>query len=80
MTEGDAVDKLTNAGFSEELTDVLMEETPGVVRYITNSIKDGTKERIEKNIENNTRDDITDPFSYDLAMMMHAMRDEKLFG
>lgn len=80
MSEVDAVDRLTDAGFSEELTDILMEETPGVVRYITNSIKDGSKERIEKNIENNNRDDITDPSSYDLAMMMHAMREESLFS
>jgi hypothetical protein len=47
MSEVDSMDKLTGAGFSEELADILMEETPGAVRYITNSIKDGSMDRIE---------------------------------
>ena len=42
----DGVYEMTEAGFSNELIQVLLDEAPGAVKYITNSIKDGSASRI----------------------------------
>ncbi len=38
--------EMTEAGFSNELIQVMLDEVPGAVKYITNSIKDGSANRI----------------------------------
>lgn len=47
----DGVYELTNAGFDNELVQVLMDETPGAIKHITNSIKQGQADRIRESIE-----------------------------
>lgn len=42
----DGVYEMTEAGFSNELIQVMLDETPDAVKYITNSIKDGSASRI----------------------------------
>ena len=41
------IDELTEAGFDPELLEILTEETPGVISYVTNAIKDGSANRIQ---------------------------------
>ena len=48
----DGVFELTEAGFSTELIQVLMDETPGAIKHITNSIKDGSANRINNYAQN----------------------------
>lgn len=45
------IETMSSAGFSEELTEILMDEMPGAVRHITNSIKEGRAQVIEENIQ-----------------------------
>lgn len=79
MSEVDSVDRLTDAGFSEELTDILMEETPGAVRYITNSIKDGTMERIEAKTARLAEDYGIDPDQQNIGAFMEMLMEEGFF-
>ena len=48
----DEVSTLENAGFSSELVNILMDETPSALKHITNSIKTGAADRIKASIEN----------------------------
>ena len=41
---------LQNAGFDSELVNILMDEVPGALKHITNSIKDGSAKRIGNEI------------------------------
>ena len=79
MSEVDSVDRLTDAGFSEELTDILMEETPGAVRYITNSIKDGSMERIEAKTAKLAEDYGIDPDQQNIGAFMEMLLEEGFF-
>ena len=42
----DGILELSEAGFSDDLIQVMIDETPGAIRHISNSIKDGSAERI----------------------------------
>jgi len=44
--ETQAMETLTEAGFDPELVDVLVDETPGAIRHITDAIKSGKADRI----------------------------------
>lgn len=46
-SESDAIDTLSEAGFSAELAEILMETTPGAINHITDAIKSGKAERIQ---------------------------------
>ena len=46
----DGVIELTEAGFDNDLVQVLMDETPGAIKHITNSIKTGAADRIGANV------------------------------
>ncbi len=45
------ISTLQNAGFDSELVAVLMDETPGALKHITNSIKTGSATRVQNSIE-----------------------------
>ena len=45
------ISTLQNAGFDSELVAVLMDETPGALKHITNSIKTGPATRVQNSIE-----------------------------
>ena len=45
----DGVYELTEAGFDNELIQVMMDETPGAIRHITDAIKSGSADRIAQN-------------------------------
>lgn len=47
----DGVYEMTEAGFSNELIQVMLDETPGAVKYITNSIKNGSAARISESTQ-----------------------------
>lgn len=47
----DEVATLENAGFSSELVNILMDETPSALKHITNSIKTGAADRIKDSIK-----------------------------
>lgn len=79
ISEVDATDKLTNAGFSEELTDILMEETPGVVRYLTNSIKNGDMDRIEAKTRELEEKYGIDPDQQNIGAFMEMLLEEGFF-
>lgn len=79
LSEVDSVDRLTNAGFSEELTDILMEETPGAVRYITNSIKDGSMNRIEEKTKDLEEKYGIDPEQQNIGAFMEMLLEEGFF-
>ena len=49
----DGVQELTEAGFSNELIQVMLDEVPGAVKYITDSIKDGSADRISNEMATN---------------------------
>ena len=56
--ESESVDTLTDAGFDSELVEIMVESTPGAVKYISDAIKSGSADRIandtaafEKDIE-----------------------------
>lgn len=42
----EAISTLQGAGFDSELVNILMDEVPGALKHITNSIKDGSAKRI----------------------------------
>lgn len=44
--ESESVDALTNAGFDSELVEIMVESTPGAVKYISDAIKSGRAEKI----------------------------------
>ncbi len=44
------VSALEKAGFSSELVNILMDETPGALKHITNSIKSGSANRIKESM------------------------------
>ena len=46
----DGVIELTEAGFDNDLVQVLMDETPGAIKHITNSIKTGKAQRISQEV------------------------------
>lgn len=49
--QNDAISTMENAGFDSELVNILMDETPGALKHITNSIKNGSANRIGKHID-----------------------------
>ena len=48
--EQTAMDEMTEFGFDQELTEIIMEQTPGAVKYISDAIKSGSANRITDNV------------------------------
>lgn len=69
---------LQNAGFDSELVNILMDEVPGALKHITNSIKDGSAKRMA-DFQSNVND-LKPVFKNDSYRVAYAMNEASLTG
>lgn len=69
---------LQNAGFDSELVNILMDEVPGALKHITNSIKDGSAKRMA-DFQSNVND-LKPVFKKDSYRVAFAMNEASLTG
>ncbi len=69
---------LQNAGFDSELVNILMDEVPGALKHITNSIKDGSAKRMA-DFQSNVND-LKPVFKNDSYRVAFAMNEASLTG
>ena len=69
---------LQNAGFDSELVNILMDEVPGALKHITNSIKEGSAKRMA-DFQSNVND-LKPVFKNDSYRVAFAMNEASLTG